>query len=74
MCGKNLDNKINDSDENPYDMFPDNLTDNEIRFISERIKIEYNKQSWRRKLRNIYLGYKFRFEDWVYEIIKKIER
>ena len=32
------------------------------------LKRESDKQSWKRKLRNRYLGYKYRFEDWIYKI------
>jgi hypothetical protein len=38
-----------------------------LRIISELIKQEYKKQSFKRKLRNIYLGYKYRLEDFLYD-------
>ena len=36
--------------------------------ISGLIKIESDKQSWQRKLRNRYLGYKYTFQDWIYKL------
>jgi hypothetical protein len=53
-------NKCTCNTSSPFMAGPD-----DVKNLEEFIKYRNSKQSWKRKLRNIYLGYKYRFQDWI---------
>ncbi len=48
----------------------DPLTEKQIALMNTSAKQIHLERSWRRKLKNIYLGYKYRLQDFLSKYIK----